>query len=208
MLQFITHTHPTLSVDAYVEQVLQGGCRWIQLRMKHAPLDEVHRVALRLQPLCKSYGATFILDDHVALAKEIGADGVHIGKMDMAPEAARELLGKDFIIGGTANTLADVEYLRCAGVDYIGLGPYRYTETKKNLSTVLGIEGYTTIMKALRVVDHTLPVVAIGGIDEDDISSLMKTGVSGVALSGSILGADDIAEKTARITKIITQNSK
>ncbi|MEG1761991.1 MAG: thiamine phosphate synthase [Bacteroidales bacterium] len=208
MLQFITHTHPSLSMETYVEQVLQGGGRWIQLRMKEKPIEDVRQAALQLLPLCKAYKAKLILDDHVALVSEVGADGVHLGKMDMSPLAARQLLGNNFIIGGTANTFADVKYLFNAGVDYIGLGPYQYTDTKKNLSTILGIQGYTEIMNAMKAENMCLPVVAIGGICSTDIPSLMRTGISGVALSGSILKAKDIVQTTAQIIDVITKNTK
>lgn len=203
MLQFITHTHPTLSIDRCVEQVLKGGCRWIQLRMKEASLPDVRETALRLVPLCHAYGATFLLDDHVLLAAEVGADGVHLGKMDMPPRQARELVGNKLLIGGTANTLRDVEELAAAGVDYIGLGPYRFTETKKNLSPVLGVEGYRSILTAARAQGIDLPIVAIGGIEKADIPQLMETGVTGIALSGTLLRADDLILATKQIVQII-----
>lgn len=198
-LQFITHFTDKYSYYDSARMALEGGCRWIQLRMKDASIGEVEREALRLQRLCKHYGATFIIDDHVELAKRIHADGVHLGKNDMPVAEARALLGKDFIIGGTANTFDDVKAHHAAGADYIGCGPFRFTATKKNLSPVLGLEGYRSIVRQMKEAGIRLPIVAIGGITFEDIPSVMETGVDGIALSGSILRAEDPVAETKRI---------
>lgn len=203
MLQFITHQTSHFSVYDSALPALRGGCRWIQLRMKDAAKDEVAETARRLRRECNRYGATLIIDDHVDVTAQTGADGVHLGKNDMHPSEARKRLGPDRIIGGTANTFDDILRLVHDGVDYIGLGPFRFTETKKGLSPIIGPEGYDRIMNACRRQGITVPVVAIGGITADDIPLLMKTGIQGIALSGSILGADDPQEETARILKIM-----
>ena len=169
------------------------------MRMKEATEEEVEKEAIRVQDLCRQYGATFIIDDHVALAKKLHADGVHLGKKDMPIAEARKLLGKDFIIGGTANTFEDVQMHYAAGADYIGCGPFRFTTTKKNLSPVLGLEGYRNIVSRMKEAGINLPIVAIGGIAFEDIPAIMQTGVSGIALSGSILRADDPIAETRRI---------
>lgn len=137
-LQFITHFTDSYSYYDSACMALEGGCRWIQLRMKDAPVSEVEQEALRLQHLCRDYGATFIIDDHVELLKKIHADGVHLGKKDMPVAEARKMLGKDFIIGGTANTFEDVKMHYEAGADYIGCGPFRFTTTKKKPLTGIG----------------------------------------------------------------------
>ena len=116
---------------------LEGGCRWIQLRMKDAGESEIERTALRLIPECRRRGAIFIIDDHVELAIKTGADGVHLGKNDMSVADARRLAGPDFIIGGTANTFEDIQRIAREGADYIGCGPFRFTTTKKNLHRCL-----------------------------------------------------------------------
>ena len=134
-LQFITHFTDTYSYYDSARMALEGGCRWIQLRMKDTSVDEVEREAIRLQGLCKDYGATFIIDDHVELVNKIHADGVHLGKKDMPVAEARKILGKEFIIGGTANTFDDVKMHYEAGADYIGCGPFRfYLPLKKGYS--------------------------------------------------------------------------
>ncbi len=198
-LQFITHYTDRYTYFDSARMALEGGCRWIQLRMKEATEEEVEKEAIRVQDLCRQYGATFIIDDHVALAKKLHADGVHLGKKDMPIAEARKLLGKDFIIGGTANTFEDVQMHYAAGADYIGCGPFRFTTTKKNLSPVLGLEGYRNIVSRMKEAGINLPIVAIGGIAFEDIPAIMQTGVSGIALSGSILRADDPIAETGRI---------
>lgn len=198
-LQFITHQTERYSYFDSARMALEGGCKWIQLRMKEAPLEEVEAVAIPLQSLCKAHEAILILDDHVELAKKLEVDGVHLGKMDMPIQQAREILGEGFIIGGTANTFEDVIMHYRAGADYVGIGPYRFTNTKKNLSPVLGLEGYSSILTQMHEAHIELPVVAIGGINYEDIPDILHTGVNGIALSGTILRAEDPAEETRRI---------
>lgn len=202
VLQFITHFTDTYSYYDSARMALEGGCRWIQLRMKDAALEEIEQEALRIQSLCKSYEATFIIDDHVELVKKIHADGVHLGKNDMPVAEARNILGKGFIIGGTANTFEDVKMHSEAGADYIGCGPFRFTTTKKNLSPVLGLEGYRLIVSQMKESGIRLPIVAIGGITFEDIPAIMETGVTGIALSGTILRAEDPVAETRRIINL------
>lgn len=190
-LQFITHVTERYGYLDGARMALEGGCRWIQLRMKDASLDEVEAMALPVQTLCRRYGAMFVIDDHVELVKKIGADGVHLGKNDMPVDEARRVLGSDFIIGGTANTFDDIRRLHQAGADYIGCGPFRFTETKKNLSPVLGLDGYRDITRQMRQNGIDLPIVAIGGITLPDIPEILNTGITGIALSGMILHAPD-----------------
>lgn len=190
-LQFITHFTERHGYLDGARMALEGGCRWIQLRMKDASLDEVEAMALPVQTLCRRYGAVFVIDDHVELVKKIDADGVHLGKNDMPVDEARRILGPDFIIGGTANTFDDIRRLHQAGADYIGCGPFRFTETKKNLSPVLGLNGYRDIVRQMRQNGIDLPIVAIGGITLPDIPEILGTGVTGIALSGMILNAPD-----------------
>lgn len=206
MLQFITHNTDTISYLHSAELVLKGGCKWIQLRMKEASTDEIMDTAIKIKNLCKLYKATFIIDDHIVIAREVGADGVHLGKNDLPVAEARKIMGNSFIIGGTANTFEDIERLTESGADYIGLGPFRFTETKKNLSPILGIEGYRDIMEKCRKRNISIPIVAIGGITAHDISSIMETGVNGIALSSTILRSPNPVEETANILNIIKYN--
>jgi len=201
-IQFISHPSERYSYLDTIGMALQGGCRWIQLRMKGATDDEVRPVAIEARRLCREAGATLIIDDRVALVKELQADGVHLGKQDMPIGEARRLLGSDFIIGGTANTFDDVKAHYEAGADYIGCGPYRFTTTKAKLSPILGLESYRDITSRMKAEGIALPIVAIGGIEAEDISDILATGVTGIALSGAVVRADDPVEKMKEIISI------
>lgn len=201
MIQFITHSNNRYGYVDGARLALEGGCRWVQLRMKEATEDEFMAAAAEIGRLCKEHGATFVLDDHVEWVEKTGADGVHLGKNDMPIDEARKILGSDKIIGGTANTFEDVERLYRQGADYIGCGPFRFTTTKKNLSPVLGLEGYQRIIDQMKSHGINLPIVAIGGILESDIKSILATGVSGIAVSGGILNAENPAEEMQRFLK-------
>ena len=190
-IQFITHETETVGYVEGARMALEGGCRWIQLRMKDASDDDVRKAAAEIQPMCKAHDAIFLLDDRVELAKELKADGVHLGKNDMPVDEARRVLGEEFIIGGTANTFEDIERLARQGADYIGCGPFRFTTTKKNLAPVIGIEGYRDIIEKMEAAGIDLPVVAIGGITADDIDDILATGVRGIAVSGTVLRAEN-----------------
>lgn len=169
-VQFITHYTEKYSYLDSARMALEGGCRWIQLRMKDAGKEDILPVAAEIRKLCNDCGAIFIIDDHVELVKEIGADGVHLGKNDMPVAEARRILGSEYIIGGTANTYEDVKKHWLDGVNYIGCGPFRYTATKQKLSPILGLEGYKEIIRRMRAENISLPVVAIGGITFADHS--------------------------------------
>jgi thiamine-phosphate pyrophosphorylase len=174
-------SHPQL-----IEEACDAGASWVQLRMKGKSYEEALNIAHAAKEICQKYKAVFIINDHVAIAKEVKADGVHLGKMDMSPVKAREILGTDYIIGGTSNTIEDVRVLNQAKVDYIGLGPFRFTSTKENLSPVLGLEGYQKLLKQCNEENISIPVIAIGGITKGDIPELLKAGIHGVAISSLI----------------------
>ena len=206
MLQFITHRNERYDEISGTRAVLEGGCRWVQLRMKDAPDEEFLRVGREVGRLCREYGATFLVDDRVHLVAELGADGVHLGKHDMPVSEARRLLPAGTTIGATANTFEEIARAAAAGADYIGLGPFRFTETKRNLSPILGLEGYRAIFERCRAAGIALPVVAIGGITAADVAAILATGATGIALSGALLGAEDPAEETRKIMKILNHH--
>lgn len=203
MLQFITHYTDQYDYLDSVRLALEGGCRWVQLRMKDASLETLRETALKAQAMCKAAGATFIIDDHVELVREIAAGGVHLGKKDMPIDEARKVLGPDFLIGGTANTFEDVMQHYCHGADYIGCGPFRFTTTKKGLSPILGFEGYRAIVSQMKETGIKLPIVAIGGITASDIPEIMATGVTGIALSGTVLRAENPVQEMQNLIKLI-----
>ena len=198
MFQYISHFTPTIGYVEGIRMALEGGCKWIQLRMKDASAEEVLVNAEEALPLCRQYGAKFILDDHVELVERAGADGVHLGKNDMPVDEARKILGNGKIIGGTANTLDDIRRLRRQGADYVGLGPFRFTTTKERLAPVLGLEGYAEIMRGWREENLRIPVCAIGGIEPEDVMPLIEAGVQGVAVSGAVVRAADPAAMMQR----------
>ncbi len=206
MLQFITHRNGRYDEITGTRAVLEGGCRWVQFRMKDAPDAEFLRVGREVGRLCRAFGATFLVDDRVHLVSELGADGVHLGKHDMPVAEARRLLPAGTVIGATANTFEEIERAAVAGADYIGLGPYRFTETKRNLSPILGLEGYRAIFERCRAAGITLPTVAIGGITAADVAPILATGATGIALSGTLLGAEDPAEETRKIMNILNHH--
>lgn len=205
-LIFITHQTETYSHVESAEMALRGGCRHIQLRMKDAPLAEIETTAKIVKKLCDEYGARFYIDDHVEICKAVNAAGVHLGKTDMPPAEARTIVGADCIIGGTANTFDDIRALHKAGVDYVGLGPFRFTETKKNLSPLLELEGYAKILQQCKKHNILLPIFAIGGITKNDIPELMTTGIAGIALSSAILNAENPVEETKKLIHTLYEN--
>lgn len=185
-IQYISQGNSIKEQLLNIEEVLDAGCEWLQLRYKNASKGESLQLALSVSKIIESYNCRFIINDHPEIAKEVDADGVHLGLNDMPVAIARAIIGEDKIIGGTANTLSDLLQRHTEQCDYIGLGPFRFTTTKENLSPILGLKGYNEIMSQLNEQQITTPVFAIGGIEQDDISEILKTGIYGVALSGLI----------------------
>jgi len=190
-LQYISQGETAVEQLNNIQEALNAGCDWVQLRFKNANAEELLAVATEVKALCKSFNATFIINDNVELAKRIDADGVHLGLSDESPIVARTILGEGKIIGGTANTLQDVLKRVEEKCDYVGLGPLRFTSTKKQLSPILGTEGFASIMSELKNKEIHTPVYAIGGIVAEDLSELMNTGVYGIAASGIITNHPD-----------------
>lgn len=204
-LQFITHRTERYDFMESAAIALAGGCRWIQLRMKDCSFKETLETAINMKALCLQYGATLIIDDHVSITASIQAHGVHLGKNDMSVPEARNILGSDYIIGGTANTFNDLKRLVSEGVNYVGLGPFRFTQTKQNLSPVIGLEGYRRIIEQCTEENIHIPLIAIGGITVADIPSLLEAGVSGIALSSTILQAEDPVSETSNILSVLNK---
>lgn len=185
-LQYISQGSTAAAQLNNIQQALSAGCNWIQLRFKNATTDEVIALADQVKRLCTDHSATFIINDHPHIAKTVDADGVHLGLADMTIIKARQIMGSNKIIGGTANTLKDVLQHVEEGCSYVGLGPFRFTTTKEKLSPVLGLKGYEEIIEALIQRHITIPIYAIGGIVVADIQAIMQSGVYGVAVSGII----------------------
>ncbi len=189
MIQFITDGNSVEVIIDQARKALAGGVRWIQLRMKDATPDEIKSVASVIVPMCHETEATVIVDDHVELVEACGFDGVHLGKCDMDPRKAREILGSDRIIGFTVNSADDAMLAKTYPIDYVGVGPFRFTSTKKKLAEILGIEGISEIIK---ILGREIPSVVIGGITVEDIAVVKSAGACGVAVSGAIAHAGDV----------------
>jgi thiamine-phosphate pyrophosphorylase len=193
-LQYISQGN-TVEEQLYnIHKALDNGCDWIQMRFKKNYSDDAFTLAEAVKMLCKEYLATFIINDNVHLAKQLDADGVHLGLSDMSVEEARLILGKTKIIGGTANTFEDVLQRTAENCDYIGLGPFQFTTTKQNLSPILGLEGYRSIIGQMKAKNIKIPIYAIGGITLKNVESLMKTGIHGIAVSGLITQTENASQ--------------
>lgn len=188
-LHYISQQTAAMGHTENIQAACDAGCDWIQLRIKHAAPEDIMPIALAAKKICEQYKARLIINDYPHIAKAVAAYGVHVGKNDMTVAAAREITGPGFIIGGTANTLADILQHVKDDASYVGLGPYRFTTTKQNLSPILGLEGIARIIQQLKEQGISIPVVAIGGILADDIPALQAAGVHGVAVSGLITQA-------------------
>lgn len=212
-LQYITAPKEGISPAGQIEAVCRGGMRWVQLRMKNATKEEFLKEGRIAKEICHRYRTLFIINDHVDVARQLDADGVHLGKEDMDPLEARKILGSDKIIGATCNTWEDILLRQSQQVDYIGLGPFTFTTTKEKISPILGLEGYRSLLQKMKEHCITIPVFAIGGIQENDIPELMQTGIQGIAVSGLVKNSDDITGKTQELlhqiqTIEINQHSK
>lgn len=181
-IQYISQGDTPQEQLYHIESVLDAGQRWIQFRFKDTLTSIRWKTAEQVKLLCDSYHATLLINDDPDLALAIDADGVHLGLQDRSIAEARALLPHK-IIGGTANTFADIKQRLGESCDYIGLGPLRYTPTKKKLSPLLGFEGYQQLLTALTPEEKQTPIVAIGGITLADVPVLQKIGLSGIAVS-------------------------
>lgn len=203
MLQFITNTESKHSVTDQILGAIEGGCRWVQIRMKEASDDEIREVVKAILPKAAETETFIILDDRVALCKELELTGVHLGKEDMLPSQARMELGPSAVIGVTANTFDDILAVRSLDVDYIGVGPYAMTTTKKKLAPILGLDGVRELCDKNRESGIEKAIVAVGGIKLEDVTPLLEAGVNGIAVSGAIANADDVAEATRKFLALL-----
>lgn len=190
-LQYISSGNTHEEQIKSIQNALEAGCDWIQLRYKEKSENEVLTLAQEVKILCDEYSATLIINDFVNVAKNVDANGVHLGLGDSSVSEARVILGENKIIGGTANTLADVLNRINEKCNYVGLGPFRFTTTKANLSPVLGLSGYSEIISELEKRNLTIPIYAIGGILPDDVEEILNTGIYGIAVSGVITNSAD-----------------
>ena len=192
-LQYISQGFTIEDQELNIRKALDNGVKWIQVRWKNAPENEFIKLCEISKKLCSDNQTVCIINDHVQIAKDIDANGVHLGLKDTSIEIARHILGENKIIGGTANTISDVLQRINEPCDYIGLGPLRFTSTKEQLSPILGFEGYEEIIQNLKERSLEIPkIFAIGGVVLEDIELLQQIGIYGVAVSGQITSQPSI----------------
>ena len=166
-----------------IQKACASGIELVQLRLKNVSDKKVLNFAKEAREITSHFQTRLIINDHYKIAKEVKADGVHLGRTDTNPTISRKYLYSWQMIGGTANTLTDCETLIAKEVDYISLGPFRFTRTKDNLSPVLGLNGYTAIADVLKT---QTPIIGVGGITTEDVTAILETGISGIAASEAI----------------------
>ncbi len=201
-LQYITDS-PQLT-----EQACKAGVRWIQARIKNKDEKAWTQIATDITTICKAYNAICIINDNAEIALKVNADGVHLGQKDMSFSEAKKIFrNKKMIIGGSANSVEDVMKLAQQKISYMGLGPLRFTSTKKDLKPVLTMGGYKMIMDAVIKSDLRVPpIYAIGGVVAADVHKLMLTGIDGVAVSSAISEAKDINHAVQEFNTVLGEN--
>lgn len=202
-LHFISQETPELTHLECIENACKAGAEWVQLRVKDKSPDEIIAIAKKAKVICDAFGAKLIINDHPSVAKEVDAYGLHLGKEDMPVAEARKIVGDKMIIGGTANTIDDIITHAKNGADYIGCGPFRFTKTKAKLSPILGAEGYRNITAEAKKLNITIPIIAIGGIETEDISSILETGMYGIAVSSLIAFSEQPDMEVSKIKELL-----
>lgn len=178
-----------------VKQALKGGVTIVQFREKNPDKEIFLWEALKIKELCKQYQVPFIINDHVELALEVGASGVHVGLEDTPVCQIRKKVPKDFMIGATAKSVEQAVEAERQGADYLGVGAIFPSPTKKDAKA-------TSVEELGRICDAVkIPVVAIGGLTKDNLSVLEGTPISGVALISAIFGAKDIEKEVMLLKK-------
>ncbi|HIX29614.1 MAG TPA: bifunctional hydroxymethylpyrimidine kinase/phosphomethylpyrimidine kinase [Candidatus Blautia stercoravium] len=179
-----------------VEESLEGGITFLQLREKHLAEEEFFKEAVEIRQLAAKYKVPFVINDNVEIARKAQADGVHIGQKDMGIREARKILGPDKIIGVSCRTVEDAKKAEALGADYLGVGAVFGTSTKKDAKPITR-EELRTICRAV-----SIPVVAIGGVKESNLKELKGSGVSGVAVISGIYGQKNIKEACRRLREL------
>jgi thiamine-phosphate pyrophosphorylase len=182
-LHYITQGNSVKEHLENIQKACNAGAELVRLRLKGVSEKKILKAAQEAREITAHFQTRLIINDYYKIAIEVKADGVHLGKTDSCPNVARKHLYSWQIIGGTANTIQDCETLLDKQVNYISLGPFRATKTKTDLPPVLGLAGYTAITGVLKT---GTPIIGVGGITTDDITDILATGISGVAVSGAI----------------------
>ena len=203
MLQFITNDKSPVPVAEQVKGFIQGGGRWVQLRMDNASDEEISKVVEEIKPLCMEVQGFLLLHNRVELAKTLDVGGVHLEKSGILPSKARLDLGPAAVIGISANTFDDVKAVRSLDVDYVAIGPFREGYLFDHSAPVLGLDGIKEIDAEMQRLEINLAHVAAGGIKKEDVEALMKSGVNGIAVSDAIAMAEDVKKETEAFLEIL-----
>lgn len=186
-IQYITQDNEQLSHAQQAKLMFEKGIEWVQIRMKNSTPEEIITQAKEAMIYAEKNGGKLIINDSINIALEVNAHGVHLGLHDTPINKARETLGDQKIIGGTANTFQDIVLQSNRGANYIGVGPFRFTSTKAKLSPTLGLKGYKELSTKLSEANINIPLVAVGGINLNDLISIQQTGICAVAISAALL---------------------
>ena len=191
-----------------IRRMLEGGCRWVQLRIKDMTDEELLPYAEKAKMLCDEHHGYLTVNDHAKVARDVEVWGLHLGLDDMSVDEAQTITSGNVKIGGTVNTIDDIKRRIKEGVDYLGLGPLHFTQTKENLSPVLGHEGVSEIMDFLNSNDGHIPVIVVGGVTMPDVKPLLKTGVHGVGISSLLTQSAAPQEIIQKIKNDINETIK
>lgn len=188
---YLTQDLPGRTHAQQAEIACKAGANWIQYRCltknDEALINELNTIAM----ICDDWGATLIITDHFHLMGQVDVQGVHIENMKADLASVRRQIGEDKTLGASANSFEDIQHILSTGAaDYIGCGPYKTTLTKPNAYPLLGIQGYRDIINRL-VSEINIPLLAVGGVQVDDVKPLIDTGVYGVAVSAAVNRAED-----------------
>ena len=201
MLYAVTDRHWLGEETLYdqVKKTLDGGATFVQLREKKLDREDFLAEAKEIQKLCKEYGVPFVINDEVSIAKDIDADGVHVGQSDMEAMDVRKILGPDKILGVSAQTVEQAIIAEKHGADYLGVGAVFTTGSKDDADDV----SHETLKAICEAV--SIPVIAIGGITKDNVAELAGSGICGVAVISAIFGQKDIQKATEEL-KVSVEN--
>jgi thiamine-phosphate pyrophosphorylase len=185
-------------LEDVIGAAIRGGADCVQLREKDFNGRELLETGRLLRRLTREHGVTFIVNDRIDVARAVEADGVHLGQNDLPIEVARDILGPGKIVGLSTHNVREAVEAERVGADYIGLGPMRETTTKLDTEPVVGPAGLAEVRRHVR-----LPIVAIGGIREQDMAEIIRSGADGVAVISALIGADDVEETARRMRRIV-----
>lgn len=183
----------------HIEESLEGGVTFLQLREKNLDTDSFFKEAIKIKELCKKYNVPFIINDNVEIALKSNADGIHVGQDDMDVKEVRKLIGKDKILGVSVQTVEQALLAQSQGANYLGVGSI-FTTTSKDDAKSVSINTLKEICNAVNI-----PVVAIGGIDKDNVKQLSQTGISGIAVISAIYANKNIKSATMKLKELIKE---